>query len=195
MGVWRKRHISREAKVGMYEGIIEPSLLYGCETWALNKKDRKRMEAVEMNCLRNICGRRRIDMVPNVRIREICGKNVGVSERMDQGILRWFGHVERIRNERLVKRVYDSEVRGVRRRGRPGKSWMNGVNETLGRKGLNIQEAKDSVQNRNGWRSICRGGSLTSLGDILSGVILSDQVADCGRSATLGLSPITQACL
>ena len=24
--VWKKRHISREAKVGMHEGIIEPSL-------------------------------------------------------------------------------------------------------------------------------------------------------------------------
>merc|ERR1712002_295278 len=155
--VWKKRHISREAKVGMYEGIIEPSLLYGCEIWALNKKDRKRMEAVEMNCLRNICGRRRIDKVPNVVIRGMCGKNVDVSERMDQGVLRWFGHVERMGNERLVKRVYDSEVRGVRRRGRPRKSWMNGVNETLKRKGLNIQEAKDSVQERNGWGSICRG--------------------------------------
>merc|ERR1712002_652821 len=122
-GVWKKRNISREAKVGKSEGIIEPSLLYDCETWALNKKDTKRMEAVEMNCLRNICGRRRIDMVPNVQIREICGKNVGVSERMDQGVLRWFGHVERMGNERLVKRVYDSEVRGVRRIGRPRKSW------------------------------------------------------------------------
>merc|ERR1712002_924301 len=60
-------------------------------------------------------------------------------------------------NERLVKRVYDSKVRGVRRRGRPRKSWMNGVNETLGRKGLNIQEAKDSVQYRIGCCSICRG--------------------------------------
>merc|ERR1712002_1280818 len=101
----------------------------------------------------------------------MCGKNVGVSERMDQGVLRWFGHVERMGNERLVKRVYDSEVRGVRRMGRPRKSWMNGVNETLKRKGLNIQEAKDSVPDRNGWRSICRGGSLTSRGDFLSGVI------------------------
>ena len=59
--VWKKRHISREEKVGMYEGIIEPSLLYGCEKWVLNVHDRKRMEAVEMNCLRNICGLRRID--------------------------------------------------------------------------------------------------------------------------------------
>merc|ERR1712002_494408 len=82
--VRKKRHISREAKVVMYEGIIEPSLLYGCETSALNVKDRKRMEAVEMNCLRNICGRRRIDRVPNVQIRGMCNKNVSVSERMDQ---------------------------------------------------------------------------------------------------------------
>merc|ERR1712002_1100659 len=85
--VWKKKHISREAKVRMYEGIIEPSLLHCCETWALNKKDRKRMEAVEMNCLRNICGRRRIDRVPNIVIRGMCGKNVGVSERMDQAVL------------------------------------------------------------------------------------------------------------
>ena len=155
--VWKKRHISREAKVGMYEGIIEPSLLYGCETWVLNVHDRRRMEAVEMNCMRNICGLRRIDRVSNVEIRRMCGKNVSVSQRMDQGVLRWFGHVERMGNERLVKRVYESEVRGVRRRGRPRKSWLNGVNEALGRKGLNIQEAKVSVQDRNGWRSVCRG--------------------------------------
>ena len=127
--VWKKRHISREAKVGMYEGIIEPSLMYGCEAWVLNVRDRKRMEAVEMNCLRNICGIRRIDRVPNVEIRRMCNRSGSVSQRMDQGVLRWFGHVERMGNERLVKRVYESEVRGVRKRGRPRKSWLNGVNE------------------------------------------------------------------
>ena len=155
--VWKKRHISREAKVGMYEGIIEPSLLYGCETWVLNVHDRRRMEAVEMDCLRNICKLRRVDRVSNGEIRRRCGKNVSVSQRMDQGVLRWFGHVERMGDERLVKRVYESEVTGVRRRGRPRKSWMNGVKEALERKGLNIQEAKVSVQDRNEWRSICRG--------------------------------------
>ena len=72
--LWKKRHISREAKVGMYEGIIEPSLLYGCEVWSLKVRERKRMEAVEMNCLRNICGLRRIDRVPNVEVRRRCGK-------------------------------------------------------------------------------------------------------------------------
>ena len=72
--VWKKGHVSREAKVGMYEGIIKPSLLYGCEVWTLKVRERKRMEAVEMNCLRNICGLKRIDRVPNVEIGRKCGK-------------------------------------------------------------------------------------------------------------------------
>ena len=65
----------------MYGGIIEPSFLYGCEVWSLKVCQRKRMEAVEMNCLRNICGLRRIDGVPNVEVRR-CGKNVSVSQRI-----------------------------------------------------------------------------------------------------------------
>ena len=155
--LWKKRHVSREAKVGMYEGIVEPSLLYGCEAWVMNVHERRRVEAVEMNCLRSICGVRRIERVTNVEIRRRCGKNVSVGERIDQGVLRWFGHVERMGEDRLVRRVYDSNVRGARSRGRPRKCWIDGVQETLERKGLGIQEARVCVQDRSEWRSICRG--------------------------------------
>ncbi|MEL7302024.1 MAG: reverse transcriptase family protein, partial [Pseudomonadota bacterium] len=155
--LWKNRRMSMEAKVGMYEGIIEPTLLYGCEAWVLNVHERRKVEAVEMSCLRSICGVRRIDRIPNVEIRRRCGKSVGVGERMDQGVLRWFGHVERMGEERLVRRVYDSDVRGMRGRGRPRKCWMDGVREVLNRKGLDIQEAKVCVQDRSEWRSVCRG--------------------------------------
>ena len=71
------------------------------------------MKAVEMNCLRNICGLRRIDRIPYVEIRKRCGKNVSVSQRIDQGVLRWFGHVERMRDGRMAKSMQESDVRGV----------------------------------------------------------------------------------
>ena len=77
--VWKKRHTSKNAKVGIYEGLIEPSLLYGCETWILNMRDMRGMEAVEINCLRNICRLGRIDRVPNVEIRRMYVKNINVS--------------------------------------------------------------------------------------------------------------------
>ena len=129
--------------------------MYGCEVWSLKVRERKRMEAVEMNCLRNICGLGRIDRAPNVEIRR-CGKKVSVSQRIDKGVLRWFGHVERMGDERMAKRVYESDVRGVRRRGRPRKCWMDGVKEVLARKGLNTQEAKVSVQGKGKDKDICR---------------------------------------
>jgi len=34
--LWKNLNMSMEAKVGMYEGIVEPTLLYGCEAWTLN---------------------------------------------------------------------------------------------------------------------------------------------------------------
>ena len=49
-------------------------------------------------------------------------RNVSVSQRIDQGVLRWFRYVERMRDERMAKRMYESDVRRVRRRGRPGWS-------------------------------------------------------------------------
>ena len=45
-------YMSQDTKVGMYEGIIEPSLLYSCELWTLKVHERKRMKRVETNCLR-----------------------------------------------------------------------------------------------------------------------------------------------
>ena len=155
--LWKKRHISRDVGVGMNEGKIEPSVLYGCEVWSLKMHERKSIKAVEMNCLRNICVLRRIDRVPNVGIRRY-GKNVSVSQRIDQGVSWWFGHVERMGDEKIVKRVYESDVRCFRRRGRPRKCWMDGVKEELARKSLNIQEVKVRVEDRNEWRSMCRGG-------------------------------------
>ena len=44
--LWKIRNVSMEAKVGMFEGIVEPSLLYGCKTWVTNKSERKKIEAV-----------------------------------------------------------------------------------------------------------------------------------------------------
>merc|ERR1712105_304859 len=153
--LWKNRNMSMEAKVGMYEGIVEPTLLYGCEAWTLNVHERRKVEAVEMNYLRNICGVRRMDRIANVEIRRRCGKTVGVGERMDQEVLRLFGHVEKMEVERLVRRVYDSDARGMRGKGRPRKCWIDGTKEVMRRKGLDIQEARVCVQVRNEWRSIC----------------------------------------
>ena len=49
-----------------------------------------------MDNLRGLLGIRRMDMVLNARIREMCGVKKCLDERIDQGVLRWYGHVEKM---------------------------------------------------------------------------------------------------
>ena len=108
--LWGRRNVTREAKVGMFEGIVEPSLWYGSETWVMNKSEHKEIEAVEVECLRSICGVRRMDRVPNTEVHRRSGKEVNVGAKMDQSVLRWFGHVKRLDDETLVRKVYESNA-------------------------------------------------------------------------------------
>ena len=53
-----------------------------------------------------------MDKVPNVQIRELYGVPKGLDERIDEGVLQWFSHVERMENDRIAKRVYVGKCAG-----------------------------------------------------------------------------------
>ena len=42
---------------------------------------------------------------------------------MAKNVLKWFGRVKRIDEEKLIKMVYRGNVEGNRERGRPQRSW------------------------------------------------------------------------
>jgi len=58
---------------------------------------------------------------------EVFGKGVQESR------LKWLGHVLRMKEERITRRVYQWQPSGKRSRGRPSKRWMDcSVEEDLG---------------------------------------------------------------
>ena len=86
-----------------------PVLTYGSETGILREKE-SRIRAVQMNYFRVLLDIRRMDKEQNVRIKQLCGVTKGVDEKIDEGVLRWFGHVERLENGRIAQRVYVGSV-------------------------------------------------------------------------------------
>ena len=54
-----------------------------------------------------------------------------LASRADQRVLRWFGHVERMDEYRMARRVLMAEVIGGRVRGRPRLGWMDAVKVAL----------------------------------------------------------------
>ena len=69
----------------------------------------------------------------------------GVDEKIDEGVLRWFGHVERMENDRIAKRVYVGECAGSRSVGRPRKRWIDTVKDCLKKRRLDVRQARKMV--------------------------------------------------
>jgi len=51
--------------------------------------------------------------------------------------LQWYGHVQRMEEERLPKEVRKWSPPGRRKRGRPKLTWAEGIRGLMGRKGSN----------------------------------------------------------
>ncbi|XP_069947548.1 RNA-directed DNA polymerase from mobile element jockey isoform X1 [Cherax quadricarinatus] len=136
--LWRQRTLFLEAKRGMYESIVLPTLLYGCEAWVVNVAARRRLEAVEMSCLRAMCGVNIMQRIRSLEVRRRCGIAKTVVQRAEEGLLMWFGHVERMERNGMTSRVYQSVVEGRRGRGQPRKGWREGVKKVLCARGLDF---------------------------------------------------------
>ncbi len=76
-----------------------------------------------------------------------------LAEQAEQRVLQWFGHVERMEENRLVKKVTRSDVRGVRPRGRPRMGWLDSVKSALGARGMSVEQGRGLMHDRNEWRA------------------------------------------
>ena len=66
------------------------------------------------------------------------------------------GHVERMDEYRMARRVLMAEVSGGRVRGRPRLGWMNGVKVALGNRGMTVGAACQCANGRKEWRALLR---------------------------------------
>ena len=73
----------------------------------------------------------RMDRVRNEELRRRAGIERELASGADERVLRWFGHVERMDEYRMARRVLMAEVSGGRIRGRPRLGWMDGVKVAL----------------------------------------------------------------
>ena len=128
--------------------VIVPTALYGTEAWGMRSAERRKVNVLEMKCLRSLVGVSRIDRVRNEEVCMIAGIEMELASRTDQRVLRWFGHVEKIDDYRMARRVLMAEVSGGRVRGRPRLIWMDGVKVALGNRGMMVEAARQCAKDQ-----------------------------------------------
>ena len=107
---------------------------YASETWILTKRDRKKLNIFERKVYRRILGPVYDNVKENWRIltnKEIYAsvKTPTIIETIRLNRLHWFGHVQRMEENRIPKRVLYMNLGTTKLRGRPRNRWQDGVRE------------------------------------------------------------------
>lgn len=154
----KNKNLSRKLKIKIYNAIIRPVVLYGCETWTMTLSDQKNLMSFENKILKRISGMIRDSVTGEWRfrsareVRELTGQPY-ITSCIRSRRLAWVGHVVRADEDRAISRIYEAKPIGRRPPGRPRQRWMDNITrdlEELGAQGNWNSIARD----RTKWRGI-----------------------------------------
>jgi hypothetical protein len=132
--ILNRRSISQSIKVHFYKTITRPVVIYGAETWTLTNKNEKMLMSWERKILRKIYrptkenGQWRIKTNSELMTKY---KSQDIVTVIKIRRLEWLGHVIRMNEARIVKKIFEEKLEERRGRGRPRLRWINDVEEDL----------------------------------------------------------------
>jgi hypothetical protein len=133
------KNICIRAKKHAYEALVLSLLFYGCECWVLSAGMRDKIVKFHRRCLRFMCG---------ITLDSMRSKNIHHSDLekrlrtknilsiLESRRLQWLGHVYRMPEERLPRRLLSSWVMQPRPKGRPPLTYAHGICKDLKSHGL-----------------------------------------------------------
>ena len=150
------RYGGPEQSLKIYKAVVQPTLLYACATWTVYQRHAKRHNHFHLSCLRKLLKFRWRDKVPDTEaLKKAKMKSVYTLLKLAQ--LRWTGHVTRMSDERLPKKVFYGELQ-------EGKRSQGGQNKKKNYKDIHKSSLKDfniptesweqAAQDRLKWRCL-----------------------------------------
>nr|VZI31435.1 unnamed protein product [Spirometra erinaceieuropaei] len=136
----------------MYKAVILPTLLYGAETWTVCAKQARRLNHFHLRCLRRILRLNWQDRIPDTDVLERTGI-LSIYTMLRQMRLRWNGHLVRMDDERLPKRLFYVDVAtGSRRQGGQIRRYKDTLKSSLKQLKINPTNWEELALDRPTWR-------------------------------------------
>jgi len=155
ISLFRSGLLSRATEIILYKTLIRPVVLCGAEAWTVTDREEQAVLIFERKIFRRMYGPKYENGEWKSRTNlEEMSKGENIVKWIKGQRISWLGHLERMEEDRMPKKIFTQELEGTKRRGRPRKIWKEEVERDL--QVLGVRRCRELVADRKKWKDIVR---------------------------------------